>query len=472
MSRRTPAWVVAFVTGLGPAAAAQDPGAGSGEPSEPAAPQEEPPMAATEPVGEAEGPADASEVPVSGWFGLRYQWRHAPGANDQDVYGLLNLDVGDPDTQPFSAHLLTRGTYDLDGHQRHTGAYAFDSLADSYGGRASGQVYEAFVDWNVRGAVDFVRAGRQITYEAPVETYFDGVRVDTSPTGDASVKVGAYGGVPSHLYESSPRGDLIVGAFGEALPWLGARARLDWMQVEDDFLSSSHENALVRLALWQQLGETVDLYGNWTMLDWEGRDFELRGSWRRPESDLRVQLDWYQLLTAQSAQSIEFDPYFPIVGDYNPYRQVRATASKGFGEHFDLTAGADVRRLEHEHDEGTFNRDFERWYLEPILIDWPVQGMTVSVTGEIWDADDTAIATYGANLTQVIDEELRLRLGTVYSLYKYDFLSGDERDHVRTYYAGVDWKPSRPLRVRLDYSHEIDAFTHYDTIQVAATWTF
>ena len=63
-------------------------------------------------------------------------------------------------------------------------------------------------------------------------------------------------------------------------------------------------------------------------------------------------------------------------------------------------------------------------------------------------------------------------VGTSYSLYKYDFLTGSERDHVRTYYVGVDVRMTKQVRLRVDYAYEDDAFDHYNTLRAAATWTF
>jgi hypothetical protein len=248
--------------------------------------------------------------------------------------------------------------------------------------------------------------------------------------------------------------------------------RLDYMQVEDDYLFYSNNNAMVRVAVWQQLGESLDLFGNYTMLDWKGRDWELRGNWVKIDSDVRVQLDYYELLTTQSAEALEFDPFFNIAGDYHPYREFRGSASKGIGDHVDLTAGADIRRLANDSDKGEFNRDFERWYVSPSLIDCPIDGMTITVTGELWDADAEKITTGGADVSQRFSKDTKAHAGTVYSLYKYDYYTASEQDHVRTYYVGIDSKYSKRLRLRLFYEFEVDPFSKYHTVQAAATWTF
>jgi hypothetical protein len=417
-------------------------------------------------------PLDLFGMPVHGTFSFRYLARSTSSESDQDVYGFLGVDVGDPDKQAVTAHVLTKAAWDVDGNVHTNGASTFGSLEDSYDRRLTAQLYEAYADYHAGGEVDFVRFGRQLLSETPVETYFDGLRLDTAASGDLHWKFGGYAGVPSHLYESSPQGDVILGAFSEVRPFAPTRARLDWMQVQDNYLSSDRNNALVRFALWQQLAETLSMYGSYSLLDWESRDWELRGTWSPAESDLQVEVSYFELLKTQQAQAIEFDPFFDIAGESNPDREVRATASKGFGEHFNVAGGADVRRLAHDSDQGTFNHDFERWYLSPSLLDWPIQGLTTTLTGDYWDDHDENFSTTELDFTQKFTADTKGHLGTSYSLYKYDFLTASERDHVRSYYVGVETRATKQMRLRLDYAYEVDPFDHYNTLRAAVTWTF
>jgi len=415
---------------------------------------------------------DLLGFPVHGSLSLRYLLRDSSHDSDQDLYGFLDLDMGDAERHLVTAHLLTKAAWDVDGDIHTTGASTFDSLEDTYDDRFTGQVFEAYGDYHGVESLEIARFGRQILGETPVQTYLDGLRFDTAAKGERSAKFGAYAGTPSHLYESSPEGDLLFGAFGEARLLRSNRTRLDWMQVQDDYLDSERLNALVRLATWQQMSETVALYGSYSMLDWDSRDLDLRGSWTQLDGDTQVEVSYYQLLQTQKAEAIEFDPFFEIAGEYDPYRELRASASRGFGDHFTLAAGADVRRLVDDSDEGTYNHDFERWYLEPSLSDWLVEGMTITVAGELWDDGEEVTTTVDASVVQQFTEETKGHVGTTYSLYKYDFLTASERDHVRTYFVGVETRATKAVRLRFDYIHEIDAFDHYNTFRAAATWTF
>jgi hypothetical protein len=453
------------------AASAQD--APPVEPQQPAPPESKPEQASSLP-SELQPPppvatGDFFGVPVHGTLSLGYLLRTSSQDSDQDVYGLLGVDIGDPERQRVTAHFLAKSAWDLDGTSSGS---TFSSLEDTYGHSLTAQLYEAYADYHADAGVDFVRLGRQILEETPVQTYFDGLRVDSKPIGTLSGKFGAYGGVPSHLYESSPEGDVIVGAFGELRPFTATRARLDFMQVKDEYLALNRNNAMARLAVWQQLGDSLSVYGDYTLLDWQSRDFQVRGTWTPPDHDLQVEVSYFELLKTQRAQAIEFDPYFESAGEYDPYRELRASASKGIGKHFSVAGGADVRRLVHDADEGDFNHDFERWYLSPTLIDFPIQGMTITLTGDLWNARDEVTSTGELDVTQAFTKETKAHAGTSYSLYKYDILTMSERDHLRTYYVGIETRATKTLRLRLDYAYEVDPFDHYNTLRAAATWTF
>lgn len=409
---------------------------------------------------------------LSGYLSLDYRLRHTSDATDQDLYGLLSADYGDAHTQPVTAHFVARSAFDLDGNINHTGSYVFDSLEDTYQSRLTAQLYEAWVGGALSGAIASWKLGRFYVDDTPVETYVDGARLESAEATGLRLKFGGYGGLPSHLYESSPQGDLILGAFSEARAWKGGRTRLDWMKVEDQQVFADHENDLWAISQWQQVGERVDLFGRFTFLESQSRDLQLRASYADPAAKFHGQLSYFELFNAQKALAIEFDPYFQSTFDFEPYRQIQLNAGQAIGDHLDLSGGFDVRRLTHASSEGTFNHDFERFYLVPTLIGVPDEGTSISVTGELWIATPERYATVGGEIDHEFSKEVKADLGTSYSLYKYDILLSQELDRVRTYYAGVDWKASAKLRLRAEYAYEEDPFDRYQTVRMRATWTF
>lgn len=412
------------------------------------------------------------DLKATGTFSLDYRLRHTSEATDQDLYGLLSVDYGDAQTQPVTAHLVARSAYDLDGNNNHTGAYVFDSLEDTYQKRLTAQLYEAWVGGALTGTIATWKVGRFYVDDTPVETYVDGARFETIETTELRMKFGAYGGLPSHLYESSPQGDLILGAFGEARPWKGGRTRLDWMKVDDQQVFVDHQNSLWAISQWQQLAERVDVFGRMTFLDSQSRDLDLRATYSDPVAKFHGQVAYFELFNAQKSLAIEFDPYFQSAFDFEPYRQIQVNAGQAIGDHFDLSGGFDVRRLTHDSSEGTFNHDFERFYLVPTLIGVPDEATSISATGEVWIATPERFGTIGGEVDHEFSKEVKADVGTSYSLYKYDILLNEELDRVRTYYAGVDWKASARLRFRLEYAYEEDPFDRYQTVRMRATWTF
>jgi hypothetical protein len=235
---------------------------------------------------------------------------------------------------------------------------------------------------------------------------------------------------------------------------------------------ADHQNDLWAISQWQQVGERVDLYGRITFLESQSRDLQLRATYADPAAKFHGQLSYFELFNAQRSLAIEFDPYFNSTFDFEPYRQIQVNAGQAFGDHFDLSGGFDVRRLTHASSEGTFNHDFERFYLVPTLIGVPDEGTSISATGEVWIATPERFGTVGGEIDHEFSKEVKADVGTSYSLYKYDILLNEELDRVRTYYAGVDWKASARLRFRLEYAYEEDPFDRYQTVRMRATWTF
>ncbi len=408
---------------------------------------------------------------LSGWFSLQYRLRRTSSTTDQDLFGLLGADWRDAERDPLSLHLVTRSSWDVDGRQDRNGGYAFDSLADSYDHAFVAHLLEGWAGGRV-GSIGDWRAGRFYLEDTPVTTYMDGARLATAAAGPLKARIGGYGGLPTHLYESSARDDRIYGAFAEARGWTKGRTRFDWMHVDDELRASDREDDLLALSQWQQLGEQVDLFGRFTWIASESRDLTLRAGYRDVPTALRVQLAWYELFHEQTDLSYEFDPFSVVAFDYLPYRQASLVIGKGLGDHFDLAAGVDVRRLNDGDLERAFNHEFERYYVVPSVTGWPSEGTSASATFELWDADTERYRTIGADLDQEIAKGLSVGAFTSFSLYRYDLYQARELDRVRSWGTRLDWHATSRLRLRLDWTFEDDRFDRYQTARVRATWNF
>jgi hypothetical protein len=414
-------------------------------------------------------PQESATTFVRGQLVSRYWLRWTGGTHDQDVYETLTLDLGKEDQNAVTGHLLGRLAADIDGHSG--GSSPFFSLQDTRNGAVDVQLYDAYADLHRIDGLELVRAGRQTIEETPELMYFDGVHCRTRPAAAGELQFGAYGGVSTHLYESSPQGDWTAGVYGECRPWGGGRLRLDWMHLEDEVLLGAHKDDLLGAGIWQTI-DSVQLEAQYTRLEGRDRDVRARASWADTDSRFTGQLTWYQLLTAQRSQVLELDPFFNALHDLFPYWQLGALLGKGVGDHLDLDAGTDVRRVSDRADVGTFNRDYDRWYVTLNAHDLLASGLTLTATADFWHSAEQDVQTWAGEVSQRCSDLLTLSVGSYYSLYKFELFLNDERDHVRTYYARVRHKASQAIALDLDYEFERTDLADFQTLRMGVTWRF
>src|SRR5262245_20498693 len=205
------AGAVSFGMGSPGTALAQEPG----QPGPGQQPGQHPGLDGARP-GEEPAPAPRQETAlpfVRGQLVSRYWLRWTGSHSDQDLYETLMLDVGNEDHDAVTGHFLGRLAADIDGHGG--GASPFFSLQDTRNGPVDVQIYEAYADLHMVPGIELLRAGRQTIVDTPELAFFDGVHCRTSPVAGGELQFGAYGGVSTHLYESSPEGDWTAGLYGE-----------------------------------------------------------------------------------------------------------------------------------------------------------------------------------------------------------------------------------------------------------------
>jgi hypothetical protein len=409
--------------------------------------------------------ADWAGVPVHGSLALRYRGREAGDANDHDASATLALDIGDPARHAFTGHFLARGWADLGGEGR-----TFSGLDDTFDDSLSGILYYGYVDAHGIDALEALRLGRQQLWETPAFLVFDGGLVEA---GDRSkLSVGAYGGLRTQYYDTSAPSDVVVGVYGEGRPWEGGRVRLDYMYLEDEERLGNDQDDLLGLKLWQLVGEELTLEGGYTALEGEDRDLRLRALWVEADSDLTLQASFYKLLETQREQALELDPYFSSLMEYHPFEQLGLSATKGFADVLNLSLGLDLRELDEADQEGEFNHEFQRYYVSATFLDVLVDGLDLTLTGDVWDDDQQDVQTWAVDVSKQLDERFQGSLGSYYSLYKYDLFMESERDDVRTYYARLRYDRTESLSFDVELDYEDDEFEEYYTLRLGATWLF
>ncbi|MEE8148504.1 MAG: hypothetical protein V3T24_12930 [Longimicrobiales bacterium] len=412
--------------------------------------------------------ASADAGLVHGSLITRYRGRHQRGGDqDHDLYAVLDLSIGDSQHDAVSGSLLARVAIDLDGAGDDS---TFDSLQDTDGGSTDTSLYTAYVDVHSIDALNTFRVGRQFMVEAPEFAWFDGMHLAFEP-GGSSLRLGLYGGIPVREYESSSAGDRLAGAYVEGRPWTGARTRLDWLELRDETELVDHENDILGVGVWQSLGASLHLSGEYSRLDAESRDMRFGAAWY-PGDEWTLRASYFRLFTTQRDLALEADPFYDSLREYYPFQQASLLVAKDFGDRWALEGGADVRRVIDEDDVGEFNRDFERGFVTASLLEVLPGELTLSVTADVWYADDNETEAFGAELSRALSESGRISLGTDYSLYKYDFFLDSEKENVRTWY--LRWRRRARTGVGLDvpYEFEEDDTDQYNTLRVVVSWHF
>lgn len=420
------------------------------------------------------GADDTEALPIHGSLSLRYVPRWTENEDDQDLYGLVSLDYGDRYSDPVSAHLLTSLSFDFDGHGDRRYYQSFDSITDTGNKNLHTILQEAYVNVRVVPAFETVRIGRMTLLETAELLQIDGLWAESDENGDLRIQGGAYGGIPTNRFESSHSGDFVLGGYIQLRPWQGARGRLEHMYIEDDFRFQDNENHLSSLRLWQNVGP-VDLYASYSHQELRERDMQFRATYRDTELDLVVQGSYYQLLRTRRDLAVDIDPFVNVMFDYIPYHLAHFVASKGFGTEgmrIVIDAGCDVRWVHNETDATAFNREFERYYVTPTFEDLPLEGMSFSVTGELWNSGGRDYQSAGMDVSYAVGGGIDASVGTYYSLFKYDLFDNAERDRVQTYFARLKGEVAPDTKVRLEYEFENDEYDRYHKLQVGLQWSF
>jgi hypothetical protein len=426
------------------------------------------------PPAKSDASADTGEsagFPIHGSLGTRYVGRFTDGAQDQDLTEVVAVDLGDPKKNTVTGFVLAEGLADLDGTGSDPDG-TFHSLADTYDRAITGKLYHAYADVHATDALEMLRIGRQAIVDTPLVAYFDGLRAETREFGTSRFRFGAYGGIPVETYASSSPGDAMLGLFGETRPWSGGRIRADYMHVNDEGLLGPRRDDLLGFGGSQNIGKSMRFDAQLTRLEDEPRDVRLRGTYYAQESDLVLQASWYRLLEPQGDLAVPFDPFYETLFELFPYSQVGFLASKSLGEHLDVQAGLDLRRLDQEADIGTYNHEFNRFFATTGIRGVLPASLDLSLTGEYWDSTTNNIQTYGADLSRKIGTGVEAAIGTYYSLFKYDLYQQRELDDVRTYYVKVDWQRSERTRFDVRYEFEDDPDAEYHSVRLGVTWRF
>jgi len=146
-----------------------------------------------------------------------------------------------------------------------------------------------------------------------------------------------------------------------------------------------------------------------------------------------------------------------------PYERFVVNLNKSFsGDTRILSAGLERRSLILQEDESDFNHSYNHAYTA--LTFTSHQGSSYTIHGDIWQETgglDNKILTGGAEYQYSNPQYIRFRLGTFYSLYKYDYYSDlDEKNDVYTVFTEI--KHLFPGGFYIKERYDLDIYDVYE----------
>ena len=441
------------------------------------------PIAAQEPESRpASEPTETPATPFdfSGYLSLSFRGRSRGSSDDQDLYGYVSLDGGNPEINDLSFHLFGRGTYDLDG-DAGLKRNLFGSSSDVFGNSLDLDLYQAYVELRRSWApealgIERVRIGRQQVYGA-YSYLMDGGRIDFQEIKEAArMRISIFGGIPELLNDRSRSGDWLAGAEVEMRPFDTTRVEMRYVHAEDrnDFGGTKYraQDEYASLALWQRIGDNGSVWAEWTTIEARTRGVALRASWEWPKLDLSVRGSYRYQNDIEKQFTPTYDPYVTVLGTSFAYHNFQIDASKLFGKHFGIDAGFSGRVLDDHSRNAPFNREFGRGWLTLSAYDWPAQNIDIALTGEYWGANDDETASAGVEVIWRPKKSFRITAGSYYSLYKYDLFIVDERLDATTVFLKLRWNIDDALRVDARYEFETGDEGDFHSVWVGLRWRF
>jgi hypothetical protein len=419
---------------------------------------------------------------VNGYLSARYVYRTAASAegkvHDQDFFGDLRFDVTRPKDDRYEFHFLGSVRSDLDGNQDVHTFYPLEDIGDTYGTRLVGNVYEANVVLNdPLPRLTHLRMGRQSgNRDEPV--IFDGISADL---GGEKLNITLYGGAAIHFFEIDRQwgDDTLEGAGIDYRPFPATGMSADFLAVKDKRTFTPAEDTvhdrMVSLKLWQRFEPFTRLTAKYRLLDGDPRDLSLKAVTALQAANVEASFNYFRQFRSQNELSNEFSLFYDVVGRSAPFQSFDIKVRKFFAERVAVDLGYYKRELLDASDEGSFNKEYKRLFLDVEVMDLFLNNLSGMVLAEQWESQGRSYDAVGADLSYKIKrnkKEARVSIGTNYSLYKYDYYTElGVREQVRTYYLTGKYPLYDGFSVNGAYEYE-HSFEKYQTLRLGMRYDF
>lgn len=407
--------------------------------------------------------AKVAGMKLDGYFDLRYRLRSSPtGVKDQDVFGSLGLDLTIPNIGKEGLHFRLSGSAILDVNDFPQNGSPFFGLSETFNSRFHSYLYEAFAEANPGGPLSNVRVGRQMLWREE-GIRFDGAYLETKRVGPASFTF--YGGVPVHFYEASAEGDVVAGTGVKLHASKTLTFTIDEIYMRDRRQIAGLPDRVEELlsvfgAEWHPL-KTLTARGSYSMLDTKERRENFSLNYADSDAGFRASGEILRQNDFTDLPATEFSPMVGVLGNYHPYLEGRLNASKTLFKPAELGAGYRIRRLLEGTSEGLFNHEFDQVYAVLTLDPFPIEDVAVSVRGDLFDGNSVNTGGGGVSIEKRFGKTARIEASTDYTLYRLDYILGEERFRSREYALRGKVKLSERISIGAGYRFESDSLGEY-----------
>ena len=206
-------------------------------------------------------------------------------------------------------------------------------------------------------------------------------------------------------------------------------------------------------------------------VDSHPREIGVSGLSYLPERDVALRGSFKSQLYDENALVYDVDSFTAIMQTLRPYWDAHLSASKGFQNLVTIEGGVTARGLWDYDDEGTYNRQFARFYATISRECFPRRDVTLSLTGEYWASHDDVFSG-GFDVTWKPSTCFRLSAGIDYSLYRTDIYDGSERYDAYDVYARVTFAPAASWKANVSVIAEDDSEGTFLTLQAGLAYEF
>jgi len=398
--------------------------------------------------GSPEKSAWFESMKVSGTLHSSYQFRSYDGRDDSDIYEYFSLRLRDIVKDRVDGAFSLFWHEDLNGGSTLKGSELYDPFLDIDQADSNRfRFYTGYLDFKQLGFEESrLRVGRQFLEDIDY-AHFDGASYRFSPTDPLEITL--FGGRPVTFYSSSS-GDAFYGADVRYRFTPQTKAAARYYRYDAD----PFRDDLAAVEVWHMFMPELQTHAEFSLLDADPYLFQNDWYYRWDEYDFDIVAQVVRLFSEISDQTINFNPYFPVMHGYEPFTYGSTLFTKGLNDWVSLNAGFDFRVSDGGLDpvaEYT-NRDYVRGTLGAEF--YPTRQLTLSVNGEYWSVDsDDEFTGVSGEVEYKPTKQWTLTAGAEYGEYIQEYMDefllffGQEEvfritPDVITYYARVKWQPT------------------------------